>query len=122
MTFDGWNKVGPVLIPLNRQFVNGLAEKQIVGIVNENAEWTEGLDEQAFVVPGIEKEPESKDADVSAEAKEKSEDDATEGDGAEDDTEESAKDGAEQKETEVETESKAEPDSGKEESGKGAGK
>ena len=126
VTFDGWNKVGPVLLPLNRQFVNGLAERQVVGIVNENAEWTEGLDEQAFEVPGIEAEPESKDAEVAAEPKEKPDDeDAQNAEQKGSETEIESKTETESKsETEsgVESEGETEPESGKEESGQGAGK
>lgn len=58
VTFADWKKVGPVLMPHTRQFVSGLAEKQLVKIVNERAEWLEEFDEQTFLVPGVEVEEE----------------------------------------------------------------
>ena len=54
VTFDDWKKVGPAKLPLRREFVTGLAEKQIVVIKNKKAEWLDDFESSLFDVPGIE--------------------------------------------------------------------
>ena len=50
VTFDDWESVGPLKIPLVREFVSGLDEKQIMAVVNQDAQWIEEIDEDLFVV------------------------------------------------------------------------
>jgi len=56
VTFHDWKKVGPVLLPLRRQFVNGLEERQLMEIVNESNEWLDSVDDAMFKVEGVEEE------------------------------------------------------------------
>ena len=61
VTFDDWKSVGPLKIPLRREFVSGLEEKQIMVVVNQDAQWVEKIDEELFVVDVDEESLEAND-------------------------------------------------------------
>ncbi len=73
VTFDDWKAVGPLKVPLVREFVSGLDERQILAIVNQDAKWVQDLDEDLFVVDFEEDESESNQPSDSAEEVEKPE-------------------------------------------------
>ena len=61
VTFEDWKSVGPLKIPLRREFVSGLEEKHIMAVVNQDAQWVEEIDEDLFVVEVDDEESETDD-------------------------------------------------------------
>ena len=50
VAFHQWQRVGPVMLPLRREFVSGLDETSTLSIVNDSAEWIDTVDEAWFEI------------------------------------------------------------------------
>jgi hypothetical protein len=48
VVFQKWQRVGPVMLPLQREFVTSLHETSILSMVNESAQWLESADAARF--------------------------------------------------------------------------
>ena len=65
VTFSNWKQVGPVWIPMTRNFVFGLGEENKLTISNRSAEWADKVDESWFEFERpVKVEPEPVDPDA----------------------------------------------------------
>lgn len=46
--FQGWNSVGPLKLPLEREFVAGLTEASSLTVINKSASWDDNVDATRF--------------------------------------------------------------------------